>query len=46
MNWLKSTNPVIDLVVCSLELIVNAELHTVLARTVNSVANVALSSLK
>ena len=46
MDWLKSPNPVIDWVACSLDLTVGAKLHTVLALPVNSVASVALSSLK
>ena len=45
-DWLKSTNPVIDWVACFLELTVGAKLHTIIALLVNSVANVALSSLK
>ena len=46
MDWLKSTNPVIDWVACSMELTMGTNLHTVLALLVNSIANVALSSLK
>ena len=46
MDWLESTNIVIDSVACSLELTVDAQLYTLLAFPVNSVANVTLSSLK
>ena len=45
MNWLKSTNPVIYWVACSLELTMHDNLHTVLALPINSVANVTLFSL-
>ena len=46
MNWLKSTSPVVYWVAFSLDLTVGAWLHTVFAQPVNSVANLALSSLK
>ena len=46
MDWLKSTNPVIDWVACSLDLTLGANLRTVPALSVTSVANVALFSLK
>ena len=46
MNWLKYTNPVIYWVACFPDFTVNAKLHTVLALSVNSVATVALPSLK
>ena len=45
IDWLKSTNAVIDWVACSLDLTIDSKLHTVLAFLVNSVANLALSSL-
>ena len=40
MDWLKSTNPVINWVACSLDLTVGVKLHTVLALPLNSIANV------
>ena len=46
INWLKSTNPVMHWVGCSLELTVDANLHTTLALTVNSIAYITLSSLE
>ena len=46
MDWLKSTNPAIYWVACSLELTVGYNLHIVLAFLENSVANMTLSSLK
>ena len=46
MDWLKSTNIVIDWVACSLDLTVGAKLYEVLALPVNSISKVALSSLK
>ena len=46
MDWLKSTNPVVGWVACYLDLNVGTKFQTVLALLVNSVANVALPSLK
>ena len=46
MDKLKSTNPVFDWVDCSLEFTVGTKFRIVLALPVNSIANVALSSLK
>ena len=46
MDWLNSTNLVIDWVACSLDLTVGAKLHTALGLLANSIANVALLSLK
>ena len=46
MDWIKSTNPVIDWVACCLDLTLGANLHTLLALPVTSAANAALSSLK
>ena len=46
IDWLKFTNPVINWVVCFLELTVGDNLHTVVALPINSVANVTLSNLK
>ena len=46
MDWLKTTNPVIDCVACPLELTVGDNMYIVLALPVNSIAYVTLSSLK
>ena len=46
MDWLKSTNLIIDWVACSLELSVGDNLHNVLALPVNNAANDILFSLK
>ena len=46
VDWLNTTNLVIDWVACSLELTLGAKLHTIPALSVNSIANVTLSSLK
>ena len=46
MDWLKSTNQIINWVACSLGLPVGAKLQTVIALPVTNVANLALSSLK
>ena len=46
MNWLKSTNPVVYWVACSLELTGDANQHTLLALPGNIVPNVTLPSLK
>ena len=42
MDWLKTTNLVIDWVFCSLELTVDANLHIVLDLPVNNVSNLTL----
>ena len=46
MDLLESANPVIDWVACSLELTVGTNLYTVLALLVNTVSNIAQSSLE
>ena len=46
IGWLKSTNPVIDWVACSLDLTIGAQLHIVLALLVKSLDNIYLQSLK
>ena len=46
IDWLKSTNPLIDWVSCSIELTVGAIKLIVLTLPVNSVASVMLSSLE
>ena len=46
MDWLKSTNPIIDWVIRYLELTAGAKKHTILSLPVNIIANVTLSSVK
>ena len=46
MDWLKLTNPVIDWVACSLDILVGNNLYILLTFTVNNVANVTLSSME
>ena len=46
MDWLKSINPAIDSMACSLAVTVGTNQHTVFTLLMNSVANVTIPSVK